>query len=58
MKEPEGPRSGGAMDKEVPSRKLSPKAKLGLGAGGLVILAALFWYFMPAGNSPSIASQV
>jgi len=54
MKEAQGPQSGGGMDKEVPSRRLSPKAKIGLGAGGLVLLLALFWYFMPAGNSQTV----
>jgi len=54
MKEAQGPQSGGGMDKEVPSRRLSPRAKIGLGAGGLVILLALFWYFMPAGNSQTV----
>ena len=54
MKEAQGPQSGGGMDREVASRRLSPKAKLGLGAGGLVLLAVLFWYFMPAGNSQTV----
>jgi hypothetical protein len=43
MKEPEGPQSGGGMDREVASRKLSPKVKIGLGAGGLYLLLAMFW---------------
>jgi HlyD family secretion protein len=54
MKEAQGPQSGGGMDKEVPSRRLSPKAKIGLGAGGLALLLALFWYFMPASNSQTV----
>ena len=55
MKEKQsGAQSGGGMDREVASRKLSPKMKLGLGAGGLVILLALFWYFMPASNSQTV----
>ena len=44
------------MDREVASRKLGPKARIGLAAGGLVLLAALFWYFMPAGNSQTVDS--
>ena len=56
MKEAQGPQSGGGMDKEVASRRLSPKAKIGLGAGGLVLLLALFWYFMPAGNSQPLSA--
>ena len=49
-----GAQSGGAMDREVASRKLSPKAKIGLGAGGLILLLVLFWWFLPAGNSQTI----
>ena len=54
MRESEGPQSGGGMDREVASRKLSPKMKLGLAAGGLVLLLAIFWWFMPAGNSQTV----
>ena len=54
MREAEGPQSGGGMDREVASRRLGPKARIGLAAGGLVLLAALFWYFMPAGNSQTV----
>ena len=57
MKEPNGPQSGGGMDREVASRKLGPKARIGLGAAALVILAALFWYFMPAPNSQTIEAN-
>ncbi|HYD14553.1 MAG TPA: efflux RND transporter periplasmic adaptor subunit [Allosphingosinicella sp.] len=57
MKEAQGPQSGGGMDREVASRKLGTKAKIGLGAGGLVILLALFWYFMPAGNSQTVEAS-
>jgi HlyD family secretion protein len=49
-----GAQSGGNMDREVASRKLSPKAKIGLGAGGLILLLLLLWWFMPAGNSQTI----
>lgn len=54
MKEAQGAHSGGGMDREVASRKLSPRAKIALGAGGLVVLLALFWYFMPASNSQTV----
>ena len=54
MKEAQGAHSGGGMDREVASRKLSPKTKIALGAGGLVLLLALFWYFMPASNSQTV----
>jgi len=57
MREKEGPQSGGGMDRVVESRKLSPKMKLGLGAGGLAILLALFWYFMPASNSQTVEAS-
>ena len=54
MREPEGPQSGGGMDREVASRRLSPKAKIAIGGAGLVVLLALFWYFMPASNSQTV----
>ncbi len=54
MKEADGPQSGGGMDRVVESRKLGRKTRIGLGAGGLVILIALFWYVMPAGNSQTV----
>lgn len=54
MRETGGPQSGGGMDREVASRKLSPRARIGLAAGGLVLLLALFWYFMPASNSQTV----
>ena len=54
MRQAEGPESGGGMDREVASRKLGTKTRIGLGAVGLVLLIALFWYFMPAGNSQTV----
>jgi HlyD family secretion protein len=54
MKETGRPQSGGGMDREVGSRRLGLQARIGLAAGGLVILLALFWYFMPAANSQSV----
>ena len=57
MKNPEGPQSGGGMDREVASRRLSPKAKIAVGAGALALLLALFWYFMPAGNSQTVEAS-
>jgi len=54
MREAQGAQSGGNMDREVASRRLGPKARLGLAAGGLVLLLALFWWFMPAGNSQTV----
>ena len=50
----QGPQSGGGMDREVQSRKLGPKARIGLGVAGLVILLGAFWYFMPASNSQTV----
>jgi HlyD family secretion protein len=54
MKEPEGPQSGGGMDRAVASRKLSPKMKLGLGAGGILLLLLAAWFLAPAGNSQTV----
>jgi HlyD family secretion protein len=54
MKEPDGPQSGGGMDRAVASRKLSPKMKLGLGAGGILILLFAAWFLAPAGNSQTV----
>jgi HlyD family secretion protein len=54
MKEPEGPQSGGGMDRAVASRKLSPKMKLGLGAGGILLLLFAAWFLAPAGNSQTV----
>ncbi len=54
MQEAGGPQSGGGMDRDVASRKLGLKARLGLGAAGLALLLALFWSVMPAGNSQTV----
>ena len=54
MKEAGGPQSGDGMDRVVASRRLSPRARIGLAAIGLAILLALFWYFMPASNSQTV----
>ena len=54
MKEAQGAHSGGGMDREVQSRRLGTRARIALGAGGLVVLLALFWYFMPASNSQTV----
>ena len=54
MKEPDGPQSGGGMDRVVASRRLSPRMKIGLGAGGLLLLALLAWFLAPAGNSQTV----
>jgi HlyD family secretion protein len=54
IKEQDGPQSGGGMDRVVESRKLSRNLKIGLGAGFLLILLLVFYYFSPAANSQTV----
>lgn len=54
IKESQGPQSGGGMDREVASRRLSTKLKIGLGAAGLALLAVLFYVFAPSANSQTV----
>ncbi|HTU11199.1 MAG TPA: efflux RND transporter periplasmic adaptor subunit [Allosphingosinicella sp.] len=54
MKEPQGAVSGGGMDRTVASRRLGTKMKLILGGGGILLLALLYWFLAPAGNSQTI----
>ncbi len=49
--------SGGAMDREVVSRKLDRRLVIGGAAGALLLVAALFWWFAPRGDSQSIAAS-
>ncbi|HEY5713601.1 MAG TPA: efflux RND transporter periplasmic adaptor subunit [Allosphingosinicella sp.] len=54
MTKPEGPQSGGGMDRVVESRRLSTRVKIGLAATGLVILLVLFYFFAPSANSQTV----
>jgi len=56
MSKPEGPATGGAMDRVVAKKGLSNKVKLGIAAAGAILLVALFWYFAPSSNSQTIES--
>jgi HlyD family secretion protein len=54
IKESEGPQSGGGMDREVASRRLSTKMKIALGAACAILLAALLYVFAPSANSQTV----
>jgi HlyD family secretion protein len=54
MKEPEGPQSGGGMDRVVASRRFSTRVKIGLGAALLLIAASLFYFLAPGANSQNV----
>jgi len=56
MSKPDGPASGGAMDRVVEKKGLSNRVKIGLAAAGAILLVALFWYFAPNSNSQTIES--
>ncbi|WP_444856077.1 efflux RND transporter periplasmic adaptor subunit [Sphingosinicella sp.] len=56
MSKPEGPATGGAMDRVVEKKGLSNKVKLGIAVAGAILLVALFWYFAPNSNSQTIES--
>src|SRR3954462_5205082 len=57
MRKSEGPQSGGGMDRVVEKRGLPTKAKIGLGAIGLLLLLALFYYFAPSANSQTVPAS-
>ena len=54
MPKNERPESGGGMDRVVEKRGLSTRVKIGLGALGLALLLALFYYFAPSANSQTV----
>src|SRR5690242_2710586 len=56
MPKNERPVSGGGMDRVVEKRGLSTRVKIGLGALGVALLLALFYYFAPAANSQTVAA--
>jgi len=49
--------SGSQMDKVVERRGLSRNAKIGIGAGAALILALLFWWFMPGAGSQTVTKN-
>jgi HlyD family secretion protein len=57
MTKSESPQSGGAMDREVARSGLSTRVKIGLGAIGLLLLLALFYYFAPSANSQTVPAS-
>jgi len=54
IKHGDSPQSGGGMDRVVETTKLPIKVKLGLAAGGLLLVLALFYYFAPSANSQTV----
>jgi HlyD family secretion protein len=49
--------SGVQMDKVVERRGLSRNAKVGIGVGIVLILALLFWWFMPGAGSQTVTKN-
>jgi len=49
--------SGSQMDKVVERRGLSRNAKIGIGAGVVLILAFVFWWFMPGAGSQTVTKN-
>ncbi len=57
MKEPDGPQCGDGMDRVVTSRKLSTRARIGLGAAVLIIAALLLYFLAPGANSQTVPAD-
>src|ERR1043165_7693341 len=57
MPKNERPVSGGGMDRVVEKRGLSTRVKIGLGALGVALMLALFYYFAPAANSQTVEAS-
>jgi HlyD family secretion protein len=57
MPKNESPQSGGAMDRVVAKGGFPTKVKIGLGAIGLLLLLALFYYFAPSANSQTVPAS-
>lgn len=51
------PASGGGMDRVVERKGLSTRVKIALAGVGIVLLAALFYYFAPASNSQTVEAS-
>jgi HlyD family secretion protein len=54
IKQDESPQSGGGMDREVATKRLSPKVKIGLAAAGVLLLVLLVYFFGPSANSQTV----
>ena len=57
MPKNESPQSGDGMDRVVAKRGLSTRLKLALGALGLLLLLAIFYYFVPSANSQTVPAS-
>ena len=57
MPKNEAPVTGGAMDRVVEKKGLPTKVKIGLGAAGLILLLALFYWFSPSANSQTVPAS-
>jgi HlyD family secretion protein len=49
--------SGSQMDKVVERRGLSRNVKIAIGAGAVLVLALLFWWFMPGAGSQTVTKN-
>ena len=49
--------SGSQMDKVVERRGLSRNVKITIGAGAVLVLALLFWWFMPGAGSQTVTKN-
>ncbi|WP_066825280.1 efflux RND transporter periplasmic adaptor subunit [Sphingomonas mali] len=49
--------SGSQMDKVVERRGLSRNVKIAIGAGAVLVLASLFWWFMPGAGSQTVTKN-
>lgn len=49
--------SGSQMDKVVERRGLSRNVKIAIGAGAMLVLASLFWWFMPGAGSQTVTKN-
>ena len=49
--------SGSQMDKVVERRGMSRNVKIAIGAGAVLVLALLFWWFMPGAGSQTVTKN-
>ena len=58
IKETEGgPQSGGAMDRVVERKGLTPRMKAAAAGAGAILLALLFWFFAPDASSQTVEAS-